>query len=686
MNQLTPAYQQFKNNPLERVRVKLRRVRAAQIRTIIANPEIISLEQFHRDIWSFESSTRLDGREMKGQLFAKAPLEEATIQAFDKALDEQRLELHGNYVWNPGSRILGAGFAASDAEKQETVRTALRVLGDDRLAPLDKARQISELDGFGPGTATGLTMLAHPADFAVWNRPSKEVFTKLGLAASELVAFQEEARSLRDRLGAEDFLALDWFLFQLNQGHDKAGVVSTTHQDGVRCWTMSLGEGGRLWQQCRQDGLVAIGWDFLGDLRQYATRDDVATAIQTHRGQGPWPMNDSLACHEFCREMKPGDILFVKKGMDLILGWGKIDSDYDYDAGRPEYRHLRKVRWLGDGPRTIPPDRRVPVKTLTEVTEYRAFLEFALPLLDETPAKAAVKDPGPQYTIDRALSGLFLPRDNFKDILDALARKKNAVVQGPPGVGKSFIARRLAYALVGAEDPARVAMIQFHQSYAYEDFIQGWRPNGTGGFERRNGVFHEFCQQAAAAQESNHVFIIDEINRGNLSKIFGELFLLIEADKRGPAHAIPLTYARNGEEKFFVPENVYLLGMMNTADRSLALVDYALRRRFAFLDLRPAFHTPEFQSHLEDQGVEGFLIQQIVARMDRLNKHISAQQSQLGPGFAIGHSFFCPQGTEENLDIDWYRSVIRTEIAPLIREYWFDAPDKAQDLIAELLQ
>src|SRR5690606_1428410 len=185
------------------------------------------------------------------------------------------------------------------------------------------------------------------------------------------------------------------------------------------------------------------------------------------------------------------------------------------------------------------------------------------------------------YTLDDALDGLFLSRDQFTYILDQLGRKRNVILEGPPGVGKTFIAKRVAWALLGEKDPSRVEMVQFHQSYAYEDFVQGWRPAEAGGFDLRNGIFYEFCERAAGDDpERPYVFIIDEINRGNLSKVFGELLMLIEGDKRGPDFAIPLTYSRAREERFYVPRNLYVLGMMNTADRSLAMVDYALRRRF----------------------------------------------------------------------------------------------------------
>jgi 5-methylcytosine-specific restriction protein B len=229
-------------------------------------------------------------------------------------------------------------------------------------------------------------------------------------------------------------------------------------------------------------------------------------------------------------------------------------------------------------------------------------------------------------------------------------------------------------------------MVQFHQSYSYEDFIQGYRPEEGGGFQRRDGIFHQFCGKAAGDEKSNYVFIIDEINRGNLSKIFGELLMLIEADKRGRDFSLPLTYAKDQDDRFFIPENLHIIGMMNTADRSLAMVDYALRRRFTFIDLRPEFTTEDFRSFLEEHEVDQDVIETIVVRMVKLNDEIRTEKTNLGPGFEIGHSFFCPQGTEEELGMDWYRSVIRAEIAPLLREYWFDDLDKAEERISELLK
>ena len=277
-----------------------------------------------------------------------------------------------------------------------------------------------------------------------------------------------------------------------------------------------------------------------------------------------------------------------------------------------------------------------------------------------------------------------MDRDQFRDIVDTLARKKNIVLEGPPGVGKTFIAKRLAYCLIGYKAPERVQMIQFHQSYAYEDFIQGYRPKEEGGFELRDGVFHLFCREAAKDPDQRYVFIIDEVNRGNLSKIFGELMMLIEADKRGSEYAVPLTYSPD-TEPFHVPDNLFVIGMMNTADRSLAMVDYALRRRFAFIGLKPAFGTDQFSDFLLAAEVEEDLVSKIVDRLSELNRKIRDDRKNLGSGFEIGHSFFCPQEEDESLDESWYRSVILREIEPLLREYWFDRPEYVDARIKALL-
>ena len=287
------------------------------------------------------------------------------------------------------------------------------------------------------------------------------------------------------------------------------------------------------------------------------------------------------------------------------------------------------------------------------------------------------------YTIADATKNLFMSEENFKEYLGLLGSKKNIVLQGPPGVGKTFVAKRLAYSLLGSKDDTKVEMIQFHQSYAYEDFIQGYRPNpdSDGGFTLTTGIFYNICKRAENNPQSNYVLVIDEINRGNLSKIFGELLMLIEADKRGEEYQLSLTYAP--VEKFSVPKNLYLIGTMNTADRSIAMVDYALRRRFSFLSLMPEFNK-RFDNALKSAGFSKKLRKNIIDRVSALNEEIRSDKNNLGDGYQIGHSYFCPDGSKPYND-DWYNRKIKYEIEPLLKEYWFDEQERVDGLLENLL-
>jgi 5-methylcytosine-specific restriction protein B len=286
-----------------------------------------------------------------------------------------------------------------------------------------------------------------------------------------------------------------------------------------------------------------------------------------------------------------------------------------------------------------------------------------------------------EWTRDDTMRDLFIEEDELEGILESIKYKNNIILQGPPGVGKTFYAKRIAYDLFGKKDPNRIAVVQFHQSYSYEDFIQGYRPTEDGNFILRKGLFYDFCIKAQRDKENDYVFIIDEINRGNLSKIFGELMMLIENDKRGPEHGIKLPYQKESDLSFYIPENLYLIGTMNTADRSLAMVDYALRRRFRFITLNPEFND-KFSDYLLDNGVTQNIVDKILNKIVNLNEEIS-KESNLGKGFTIGHSYFTPTEQVEDSE-EWYKTIIDNEIAPLLHEYYFDDEKKAEDLIAEL--
>ena len=649
-----------------------------------------------------------------------------------------------------------------------------------------------------------------------------------------------------------------------------------------RYWLMALGEESRLWDSCHAEGVARMGGDDVGDLRRYESKAELK-----EQGHG---MHDALAYWEFCRVMKPGDTIFVKKGARFVLGHGVVRSDYRFDVARPEYQHVRDVEWLSrtDGVRIR--EKELVRKTLTDITKYpdqvadakralniedspseawaallhriehcraarnfeadevaykvdvaakvnaarerlrsgtagwedllrhafthklnnltnfrshdpflkwmnrepgqcrealralwsgdgppeerlqgfcdqvpteilgtlggrlnigtfllmaedvhrlppakidafrrawklagwgngptgaepgavyREILRFLddlvrdghdwpIPLRDRLDAQGAVwvatrdsgTDPPPPdaYALGHAREDLFLSADEIESLVKLLKRKRNLVLQGPPGTGKTFVAQRLAWLLTGERSADRIEAVQFHQSYGYEDFVRGYRPTDSGGFDLQDGPFLRFCALAREAPDRPHVLIIDEINRGNLSRIFGELLMLIEADKRDPDWAVRTAYARPDEPAFHVPANLHLVGTMNTADRSLALVDYALRRRFAFSTVEPAFGSQGFDRHLADGGVPEPMRRRIRTRLEALNEQIRGHP-QLGEGFQIGHSYFCrpPKGLADDAAWNgWYTDVVRYEIEPLLREYWFDAAERATKALAAL--
>ncbi|MFR0703532.1 AAA family ATPase [Enterococcus sp.] len=273
------------------------------------------------------------------------------------------------------------------------------------------------------------------------------------------------------------------------------------------------------------------------------------------------------------------------------------------------------------------------------------------------------------YSREDFLSEVYIDEYALGKLQSVLQNKKNLILKGAPGVGKTFIADRLAYLMMEEKDDSRIQMIQFHQSYSYEDFIEGYRPKvDSDGFELKQGPFVKFARKASRDPERDYFFIIDEINRGNMSKILGELMMLIETDKRGKS--VNLLYSN---EKFSVPANLYIIGMMNTADRSLALLDYALRRRFSFYDIAPAFENSTFTEYINNIGSPIKMIK-VIEIIISLNKTIIAE---LGKGFQIGHSYFV--GDAFSIDAESRLiEVVEYEIIPQLYEYWFDDEDKAE--------
>lgn len=318
------------------------------------------------------------------------------------------------------------------------------------------------------------------------------------------------------------------------------------------------------------------------------------------------------------------------------------------------YPELSYASWIYEEPKDLPTEASC-VEDEEPTIKYRAY--SVQDILDD---------------------GCFYPEEKILQILHRLREKKNIILQGPPGTGKTWLAKRLAYALMKKEDPRRLKAVQFHPNLSYEDFIRGYRPNADGRLDLIDGPFLEVIEQAADNPEQVHVVVIEEINRGNPAQIFGEMLTLLESDKRNPAAGLEICYRRSEYETKYIPDNVYLIGTMNIADRSLALVDMAFRRRFAFINLEPTFGNVWRSWVSEKFSIEKPFLKVIERNLQEVNEVIASDDT-LGVQFKLGHSYVTPSGIEPISDsLFWFLQIVETELEPILEEYWFDRPDKVK--------
>ena len=423
------------------------------------------------------------------------------------------------------------------------------------------------------------------------------------------------------------------------------------------------------WMECQQKEIMVLGMDNIGDYSQYDSKESLRQELISTYDNSTSRKNQALMAWNFANKLAINDVVFAKRSNTLV-GKGIVTGDYIFDDSRQEYKNIRTVKWLQISEWEHP--GKSVAKRLTDITPYTDYIEKLITIftpdeLDDVDTQPEVDYP--EYSSADFLSDVYMSEQDYETLVNVLKMKKNIILQGAPGVGKTFTAKRLAYSIIGAKNPDRVQMIQFHQSYSYEDFIEGYRPT-ENGFTIKKGSFYKFCKLAEDDDENDYFFIIDEINRGNLSKIFGELFMLIEKDKRGIE--LQLLYS---DENFSVPPNVYIIGMMNTADRSLAMLDYALRRRFSFFTMKPGFNTIGFQTYQDSLKSDAF--KKLISCIKQLNSKIAADIS-LGEGFCIGHSYFCGL-TAKTATVRTLTSIIEYELIPLLKEYWFDEPEKIID-------
>ncbi len=376
-------------------------------------------------------------------------------------------------------------------------------------------------------------------------------------------------------------------------------------------------------------------------------------------------------------DAKAGDLIigYESNPIKQVVALGKISSEQDGEkiyfektegltnpidySVLKSYPELEKMEYLQN-----------PQGSLFKLT--KGEYDFILDLIrDENPISAS-ETTIEKYSKEKFLDEVYMSEDRYEGLVEVLRNKKNVILQGAPGVGKTFTAKRLAYSIMKEKDDSRIEFVQFHQNYSYEDFVMGYKPS-EDGFKLKHGIFYRFCKNAENHPDKDYFFIIDEINRGNLSKIFGELLMLIENDYRGTG----VTLAYDGLS-FSVPKNLYIIGMMNTADRSLALIDYALRRRFSFYEIEPGFGSEGFINYQKKLCNETF--DELINKISELNEEIKKDRT-LGKGFCIGHSYFCDK--EECTD-EWMKSVVEYDIIPMLSEYWFDDANKLNSWVNSL--
>lgn len=632
---------------------------------------------------------------------------------------------------------------------------------------------------------------------------SKDLLDSLGISfdRTKFLPYNEYMRvmqALNDKMNSESLGFTNYVEFShvayLRTSHVPNNEKKNTNNE-KNYWVYAPGEQAIYWGEYYQEGIMALGWNKIDDLTHYNSTDSLVGTLKRNYGDHSSQDKNANMLYNFANEMKPGDIVFAKKGRSLIVGRGVVTSDYYYDKNHFIQPHLRKINWTDKGEWKT--DSIMAMKTLTNITGYdiveklnrlidsesnepkekagdqywwlvanpkiwslsemkvdeeqdytlysetghprRVFQNFVNAKegdlvigYESTPTKQVVglltisrcsdgqsiyfkktetlqvpigfstikttpgledmeymksqqgsffkltaeeydiimelvrgENPIPKeekkekYNKSNFLNEVFVSFKDYEKLENLLLRKKNLILQGAPGVGKTFAAKRLAYAIMGEKDESRIMQVQFHQNYSYEDFVMGYKPNEDGGFELKNGIFYRFCKRAAADSDNKYFFIIDEINRGNLSKIFGELLMLIENDYRDKP--IQLAYK---DEAFAVPSNLYIIGMMNTADRSLAMIDYALRRRFSFFEMKPGFEDNVFEKEIKDK--QDPHLYSLVKAIIELNKVIENDDS-LGSGFCIGHSYLCNLGYHYDLE-----NIVEYDIIPMLREYWFD--------------
>ncbi len=823
-------YNRYRDEPRNNLVVSVRRERSRQLRDLLSTPPTVDLPTFNDDVWRIETRTLLDGQAVTGELQRDMPA--ARAATFLAALQEGRLELHGNYIWGTATRIFGASLREGEDGKTAYLHRAVETLNSN-LEPIEKARALEAIPGFGWNIATGLVMVFHPDSFALWNGPSKRSAARLGCEAEDLEGFQAFIGQLRADLDAADHLELDWFLYLI--AHDLVSLGDSgrrywwvnqsksysVERDGRFLWaprfdkadnpkshwerlqSVSVGDVvvhyankkiravGHVTSACERrprpdalpaepwatdgylvgidydelpvaigvdevpsswrspaygpftilgsvkqgyffdldpeflakmstrfptfrslvgrvvddsgattdeslperawlvrgkdrvstwiaEGFISIGWRQVGDLEPSITKDDLAKRFEEaypddSSGRRAAGVGNVL---RFLKLMQVGDLVVTVTGSDLYIGRVTSDPFWVGEAG-PESRRQRKVQWLNlDSPakraiiRDEIPSLYARLRTLLTVTDLGDDVHSVAALAGLVEAKPVTPAEAALPLVSESLSArVYMPVAWLQNVMDLLGEKRQLIFYGPPGTGKTYVAQAIADHVVQSGGEAEV--VQFHPSYSYEDFFEGYRPvtldaAGALGFELRPGPLRRLALEAESNPSLPYLLIVDEINRGNVAKVFGELYFLLEYRDRG----ISLQYSP--EEQFRLPSNLFVIGTMNTADRSIALVDTALRRRFYFVPFVPAAHPfndvlPRWLAEQELDGEPATLLLELNA--------VLAEEPGVGEEFAIGPSYFMINGDAggPNLEHVWDYAIL-----PLLEERFYGAKSSTE--------
>ena len=500
-----------------------------------------------------------------------------------------------------------------------------------------QARDFKAIEPIDLGNATKWKIAHLYSDNHILNVFSKDSLTgiakKLGLEFDKKISFYDlQDLVLKQKSPEEDYFTFAGNLWDLIDSNE-------THY-----WLYSPGEQAVKWEEFYNEGIMAIGWDELGDLENYTDRKSILKALINNYGGGENQPNNVSAIDDFCNgenKINIGDIVIVKKGTKTLLGYGRVTSDYYYDENREEFLHCREVEWFKKGEWDV--DDNLPRKTLTDTTLEKA--RYLLNIMNENTNKQ---------------------KNNH--MIELLKYKPQIILQGPPGTGKTREAKRIAKALLGLgendslEGNEQFKLIQFHPSYSYEDFVRGIIAENTDGnisYVTKDKILAEFAKKALKDKDTPYVLIIDEINRANLSSVLGELIYALEY--RG--EAVQSMYVIEGENNLILPPNLYIIGTMNTADRSVGHIDYAIRRRFAFVNVLPK----DLTSELGDQ-FDSVLFAKVT---DLFNTNLSPEFKK--EDVQLGHSYFITKNTP--IDIRW-----EYEIKPILLEYVKDGILIGQDI------